>query len=133
MVLLKSVYFERRVVATSVVAPDPRERLGGLCGAGYSAFPSLPRRGLTNSARTGRKMMMVAVLLANSVKKAMTEVMSITASKGGRASKGCSCPPIHVDSPDSCRGRQVTAHVDATLLKGWDPGQGDGGVGRHPA
>lgn len=57
---------------------------------------------LTSSASTGRKMMMVAVLLANSVKKAMTTVMSIAASRGGTCSRGCNCPPIHADSPDSC-------------------------------
>lgn len=71
------------------------------------ALPSQDRvRTLTSSARTGRKMMMVAVLLANSVKKATTTVMSSTASTGGTLSRGCSCPPIHADSPDSCRGRK---------------------------
>lgn len=69
---------------------------------GQRVHSPCPTGTLTSSARTGRKMIMVAVLLANSVKKAMTTVMSRTASTGGTCSRGCSCPPIHADSPDSC-------------------------------
>lgn len=63
------------------------------CVEGTGALPFLPpfpRRILTSSDRTGRKMMTVAVLLANSVKKAMTEVISRTASTGGMFSRGWS-------------------------------------------
>ena len=38
---------------------------------------------LTSSAMTGRKMMMVAVLLANSVKQARKAVINMTAAAGG--------------------------------------------------
>lgn len=57
---------------------------------------------LTSSARTGRKMIIVAVLLANSVNKAMTIVMRMTATGGGTPSRGCRRPPIQTDRPDSC-------------------------------
>jgi len=50
---------------------------------------------------TGRKMMMVAVLLANSVKQAMKAVMSITATAGGTWARGCKWFPIHTANPDS--------------------------------
>lgn len=73
---------------------------------------SCPRT-LTSSASTGRKMMIVAVLLANSVKKAMTTVMSSTARAGGTFSRGCSCPPIHADSPDSCGACGASVHTPA--------------------
>lgn len=63
----------------------------------------LPWDDLTSSAKTGRKMIIVAVLLANSVNKAMTDVMRMTATGGGTPSKGCRRPPIHTDKPDSCR------------------------------
>lgn len=48
-------------------------------------------------------MIIVAVLLANSVNKAMTIVMRMTATGGGTPSKGCRRPPIQTDKPDSCR------------------------------
>lgn len=57
---------------------------------------------LTSSARTGRKMIIVAVLLANSVNRAMTIVMRMTATGGGTPSRGCRRPPIQTDRPDSC-------------------------------
>lgn len=60
---------------------------------------------LTSSARTGKKMIIVAVLLANSVNKAMTIVMRMTATGGGTPSRGCRRPPIQTDRPDSC-GRE---------------------------
>lgn len=82
-----------------------------VAGERFLKPPHLPT--LTSSARTGRKMMIVAVLLANSVKKAMTTVMSSTARAGGTFSRGCSCPPIHADSPDSCRGRGASVHTPA--------------------
>lgn len=57
---------------------------------------------LTNSDRTGRKIITVAVLLANSVKKAITIVMRITATGGGIFSRGLRRLPIQMDKPDSC-------------------------------
>lgn len=50
---------------------------------------------------TGRKMMMVAVLLANSVKQAMKAVMKMTATGGGTCARGCKWLPIHTANPDS--------------------------------
>lgn len=95
-----------------VQLPGARKGFLNLCWGGV--FPSHPNtkctqypRTLTSSARTGRKMMMVAVLLANSVKKATTTVMSSTASTGGTFSRGCNCLPIHADSPDSCGGEEA--------------------------
>ena len=88
-------------------APRIRDETGEPVLGRDVALPTQdPVRTLTSSARTGRKMMIVAVLLANSVKKATTTVMSSTASTGGTFSRGCSCPPIHADSPDSCGGRK---------------------------
>lgn len=58
---------------------------------------------LTSSAMTGRKMIMVAVLLANSVKQAIKAVMRITATGGGTVANGCKRPPIHTARPDSCQ------------------------------
>lgn len=55
----------------------------------------------TSSAMTGRKMMMVAVLLANSVKQAMKAVMKMTATGGGTCARGCKWLPIHTANPDS--------------------------------
>lgn len=73
----------------------------------------LPWDYLTSSAKTGRKMIIVAVLLANSVNKAMTIVMRMTATGGGTPSKGCRRPPIQTDKPDSCRrGQQTSWRVD---------------------
>lgn len=69
----------------------------------------LPWDYLTSSAKTGRKMIIVAVLLANSVNKAMTIVMRMTATGGGTPSKGCRRPPIQTDKPDSCRRREQTS------------------------
>lgn len=57
---------------------------------------------------TGKKMMMVAVLLANSVKKMTTKVMVKTASVGDTFSRGCSWSLIHNDSPDCCKGGRGT-------------------------
>lgn len=68
----------------------------------------LPGDYLTSSAKTGRKMIIVAVLLANSVNKAMTIVMRMTATGGGTPSKGCRRPPIQTDKPDSCRRGEQT-------------------------
>lgn len=62
--------------------------------------------GLTSSAMTGRNMMMVAVLLANSVKQATKPVISITAAAGGTSAKGWRWPPIQAASPDSCQTPQ---------------------------
>lgn len=52
---------------------------------------------------TGRKIMIVAVLLANSVKQARKAVISITAAGGGTSAKGWRWPPIQEASPDSCQ------------------------------
>lgn len=58
---------------------------------------------LTSSAMTGKKMIIVAVLLANSVKPARKAVISITAAAGGTSAKGWRWPPIQEASPDSCQ------------------------------
>lgn len=50
--------------------------------------------------------MMVAVLLANSVKQATKPVISITAAAGGTSAKGWRWPPIQAASPDSCQTPQ---------------------------
>lgn len=73
---------------------------------------------LTSSAKTGRKMMIVAVLLANSVNKAMTTVMRMTATGGGTPSKGCRRPPIHTDKPDSCKGESENSNHPPASLQG---------------
>lgn len=75
----------------------------------------LPWDYLTSSAKTGRKMIIVAVLLANSVNKAMTIVMRMTATGGGTPSKGCRRPPIQADKPDSCRRGEQTSWRAALL------------------
>lgn len=62
--------------------------------------------GLTSSAMTGRNMIMVAVLLANSVKHATKPVISITAAAGGTSAKGWRWPPSQAASPDSCQTPQ---------------------------
>lgn len=62
--------------------------------------------GLTRSATMGRNIMMVAVLLANSVKQATKPVISITAAAGGTSARGWTWPPIHLASPDSCQTPQ---------------------------
>lgn len=64
---------------------------------------------LTSSARIGRKIIIVAVLLANSVNKAITIVISTTATAGGTLSRGCRWPPIQTDKPDSCSRRENAA------------------------
>lgn len=51
-------------------------------------------------------MMIVAVLLANSVKQARKAVINITAAAGGTSAKGWRWPPIHEASPDSCQEPQ---------------------------
>lgn len=80
----------------------------------------LPWDGLTSSAKTGRKMIIVAVLLANSVNKAMTTVMRMTATGGGTPSKGCRRPPIHTDKPDSCRTESKNrSHPPASQQGNW--------------
>lgn len=77
----------------------------------------MPWDDLTSSAKTGRKMIIVAVLLANSVNKAMTTVMRMTATGGGTPSRGCRRPPIHTDKPDSCRrDRKKWSHPPAGEL-----------------
>lgn len=48
-------------------------------------------------------MIIVAVLLANSVKLARKAVINITAAGGGTSAKGWRWPPIQVASPDSCQ------------------------------
>lgn len=73
---------------------------------------------LTSSAKTGRKMIIVAVLLANSVNKAMTTVMRMTATGGGTPSKGCRRPPIHTDKPDSCKGESENSNHPPASLQG---------------
>lgn len=52
---------------------------------------------------TGRNMIIVAVLLANSVKQAKKPVINITAAAGGTSAKGWRWPPIQEASPDSCQ------------------------------
>lgn len=47
--------------------------------------------------------MMVAVLLANSVKQAIKAVIRATATGGGTLASGCKCPPIHTARPDACQ------------------------------
>lgn len=111
-------------------APRIKEETGEPVLGGDVALPSQdPVRTLTSSARTGRKMMIVAVLLANSVKKATTTVISSTASTGGTFSRGCSCPPIHADSPDSCRGRKQEHLFTPSLLPPATPEPGPRGRG----
>lgn len=61
---------------------------------------------LTSSAMIGKNMMMVAVLLANSVKQATKAVINITAAAGGTWAKGWRWPPIQEASPDSCQTPQ---------------------------
>lgn len=58
---------------------------------------------LTSSAMTGRNMIIVAVLLANSVKQARKAVISITAAAGGTSANGWRWPPIQEARPDSCQ------------------------------
>jgi len=76
----------------------------------------LPWDYLTSSAKTGRKMIIVAVLLANSVNKAMTIVTRMTATGGGTLSKGCRRPPIQTDKPDSCRRRSKQAGEQSSYI-----------------
>lgn len=54
----------------------------------------------------GKNMMIVAVLLANSVKQATNAVISITAAAGGTSAKGWRWPPIQAARPDSCQTPQ---------------------------
>lgn len=61
---------------------------------------------LTSSAMTGKNMIIVAVLLANSVKLARKAVINITAAGGGTWAKGWRWPPIQAASPDSCQTPQ---------------------------
>lgn len=51
-------------------------------------------------------MIIVAVLLANSVKQARKPVINITAAAGGTSAKGWRWPPIQEASPDSCQTPQ---------------------------
>lgn len=115
--------FSAHVMLQDLVLPrvlkslKPRSRKITQCLSQHRANTNLPPQGqgkegqrmswscqdLTSSAKTGRKMIIVAVLLANSVNKAMTTVMRMTATGGGTPSKGCRRPPIHTDKPDSCR------------------------------
>lgn len=55
---------------------------------------------------TGRNIIMVAVLLANSVNVARNAVISITAAAGGTSAKGWRWPPIQEARPDSCQRTQ---------------------------
>lgn len=56
--------------------------------------------------------MMVAVLLANSVKQAMKAVMSMTATAGGTWARGCKWFPIHIANPDSyCQKKVVKVRL----------------------
>ena len=55
---------------------------------------------------TGKNMIIVAVLLANSVKQARKAVINITAAAGGTSAKGWRWPPIQEASPDSCQTPQ---------------------------
>ncbi|TNN73334.1 hypothetical protein EYF80_016497 [Liparis tanakae] len=48
------------------------------------------------AAMTGKNMIMVAVLLANSVKQARKAVINITAAAGGTSANGWRWPPIHL-------------------------------------
>lgn len=70
----------------------------------------------TSSAMTGRKMIMVAVLLANSVKQAMKAVMSMTATAGGTWARGCKWFPIHTANPDSyCQKKKKSLCLKSRL------------------
>lgn len=71
----------------------------------------------TSSAMTGRKMMMVAVLLAISVKQAMKAVMRITATGGGTCARGCKWLPIHTANPDSYSQSKtyISAHTSVPV------------------
>lgn len=78
---------------------------------------------LTSSAMTGKNMMIVAVLLANSVKQATKAVINITAAAGGTWAKGWRWPPIQEASPDSCQtpqdwgqGSKITLQHNKTKL-----------------
>lgn len=55
---------------------------------------------------TGKNMIIVAVLLANSVKQATNPVINITAAAGGTSARGWRWPPIQEASPDSCQTPQ---------------------------
>lgn len=65
--------------------------------------------GLTIEARMGRKRVVVATLLAHSVKAATRRHMMKAMAGGGMLSRGVSWAPNHVDRPDSCK----TAKRDA--------------------
>lgn len=52
-------------------------------------------------------MIMVAVLLANSVKQAKKAVIKITAAAGGTSAKGWRWPPIQEASPDSSQALAI--------------------------
>lgn len=84
----------------------------------------------------GRNIMMVAVLLANSVKQATKPVISITAAAGGTSARGWTWPPIHLASPDSCQtpqdggqGAKVGLQHNQTRAKTSKAGVGGGDWG----
>lgn len=53
-------------------------------------------------------MIIVAVLLANSVKQARKAVINITATAGGTSARGWRWPPIQDARPDSCRMPKIS-------------------------
>lgn len=52
-------------------------------------------------ARTGRKRVVVAVLLEHSVKVAISRHRMIEMANGGTSSSGASFPPSHLDNPEA--------------------------------
>lgn len=67
--------------------------------------------------------MIVAVLLANSVKQARNAVISITAAAGGTSAKGWRWPPIQAARPDSCWCTKIWVRGQTSGLKIRDLGQ----------
>lgn len=69
---------------------------------------------------TGKNIIIVAVLLANSVKQATKAVINTTAAAGGTSAKGWRWPPIQEASPDSCQTPQDHGYgskIESNIIK----------------